>query len=147
MKIRPMTKEDCTIVAEIEAASFSMPWSLAAFEQSAEDERYCSLVAEHDGEILGYCMFIAVLDEAEIPNVCVAEAARKRGVGKQLMLALLKEAEKRGVSSLYLEVRKSNEAAQRLYHSVGFREIGIRKNFYEQPQEDALLMARISDRN
>lgn len=78
MQIRPMTKEDCVQVAAIEATSFSVPWSLKAFTETVEKENFRYFVAEEEGEIIGYCGFLFVLDEAEIPNVCVKSSARKR---------------------------------------------------------------------
>ena len=142
MQIRRMTKEDCADVAAIEAVSFSVPWSLRAFTDTVEKENFRYFVAEENGEILGYCGFLYVLDEAEIPNVCVKESARKQGVGKQMMSALLDEAKKLGLAVLYLEVRESNQAARKLYESLGFVENGIRKNFYEHPVEHAVLMSK-----
>ena len=142
MQIRRMTMEDCVQVAAIEAVSFSMPWSLAAFTDTVEKDNYRYIVAEEEGEILGYCGFIYVLDEAEIPNVCVKETARQQGVGTKIMQRLLEEAKQLGITVLYLEVRKSNTAARRLYESLGFTMNGIRKNFYERPTEDAVLMSK-----
>lgn len=142
MQIRPMTKNDCEQVAAIEAASFSMPWSMKAFTDTVEKENFRYFVAEEAGEILGYCGFLFVLDEAEIPNVCVKASARKQGVGKQMMNALAEEATKLGIHMLFLEVRESNVAARTLYKSLGFSENGIRKNFYEQPVEHAILMSK-----
>ena len=142
MQIRRMTMEDCVQVAAIEAVSFSMPWSLAAFTDTVEKDNYRYIVAEEEGEILGYCGFIYVLDEAEIPNVCVKEAARQQGVGTKIMQRLLEDAKQLGITVLYLEVRKSNTAARRLYESLGFTMNGIRKNFYERPTEDAVLMSK-----
>jgi len=142
MQIRPMTKEDCVQVAVIEAASFSVPWSLNAFTETVEKENFRYFVAEEQGEILGYCGFLFVLDEAEIPNVCVKASARKRGIGKQMMSVLIEEARKLGMAILYLEVRESNTPARTLYKSLGFEENGIRKNFYEHPVEHAVLMSK-----
>ena len=142
MQIRPMEREDCEQVAVIEAASFSMPWSLRAFTDTVEKQNFRYFVAEEAGEILGYCGFLYVLDEAEIPNVCVKESARKRGVGRQMMTVLMEEAKKLGMAVLYLEVRESNQPARGLYKSLGFEENGIRKNFYEQPVENAVLMSK-----
>lgn len=142
MQIRRMMLEDCEQVAAIEAASFSMPWSLRAFTETLSHPGYRYLVAEENGEILGYCGFTYVLDEAEIPNVCVSAQVRGRGIGKALMTALEEMAKELGVGVLYLEVRQSNLPAQRLYHSVGFVENGLRKDFYEQPKEDAILMSK-----
>ena len=142
MQIRPMTKEDCVQVAAIEATSFSVPWSLKAFTETVEKENFRYFVAEEEGEIIGYCGFLFVLDEAEIPNVCVKSSARKRGVGKQMMSVLMEEAKKLGIAVLYLEVRESNTPARALYKSLGFEENGIRKNFYEHPVEHAVLMSK-----
>ena len=142
MQIRPMTMEDCSQVAAIEAASFSMPWSIHAFEDSIGRENYRFFVVEENGEILGYCGFLYVLDEGEIPNVCVKESARQRGIGRQMMEALLEAAKSCGLSVLFLEVRESNQAARRLYESLGFIQNGMRKNFYELPTEDAVLMCK-----
>lgn len=142
MQIRRMTKEDCAQVAAIETMSFSMPWSLHAFTETVDNPNYRFLVAEERGEILGYCGFVYVLDEAEIPNVCVSAEARRRGVGRALMEALIALAEELQIVTLHLEVRQSNVAARNLYRSVGFEEIGIRKNFYELPREDAVLMCK-----
>ena len=142
MQIRPMTIEDCEQVAAIEAASFSVPWSLNAFTETVEKENFRYFVAEENGEILGYCGFIFVLDEAEIPNVCVKASARKSGIGRKMMTVLVEEAKKLGMAVLYLEVRESNTPARKLYRSLGFEENGIRKNFYEHPVEHAVLMSK-----
>lgn len=142
MQIRPMTIQDCEQVAQIEAVSFSVPWSLRAFTETVEKENFRYFVAEESGEILGYCGFLFVLDEAEIPNVCVKASARCRGIGKQMMTVLIEEAKKLGMAMLYLEVRESNAPARALYQSLGFEENGIRKNFYEHPVEHAVLMSK-----
>ena len=142
MQIRNMTAEDCAQVAAIETMSFSMPWSLHAFTEATRNPNYRFLVAEENGEILGYCGFVYVLDEAEIPNVCVSAEARRRGIGRALMNALVEMAAELGIVTLHLEVRKSNLPAQNLYHAIGFEEIGIRKNFYDLPKEDAILVCK-----
>ena len=103
-------------------------------------ENYRYFVAEQNGEILGYCGFIFVLDEAEIPNVCVKVSARKQGIGKQMLTVLEEEAKGLGIKTLYLEVRESNQSARKLYTSFGFEEDGIRRDFYELPKENAVLM-------
>ena len=138
--VRRMKLEDCEQVAVIEAESFSMPWSLQAFQDTIEMKNYRYFVAEQNGEILGYCGFIFVLDEAEIPNVCVKLSARQQGIGKQMLTVLEEEAKGLGITVLYLEVRESNQAARKLYTSLGFEEDGIRRDFYELPKENAVLM-------
>ncbi len=142
MLIRPMTSKDCEQVAEIEAVSFSMPWSKNAFLDAVERKNYHFVVAEENDEVLGYCGFTYALDEAEIPNVCVREDARKRGVGKKMMTSLIDTAKELGISVIYLEVRESNASARHLYESLGFIADGRRKNFYEHPVEDAVLMSK-----
>ncbi len=143
MLIRRMTEEDCIQVAEIESENFSLPWSRADFLKAVQAPGYLYLVAEEQGEILGYCGCIIVLDEAQIPNVCVRQNARKCGIGRKMLQELICEAKKRNAAVLYLEVRQSNTAAKALYRSLGFEEAGLRKNFYERPREDAVLMNRI----
>lgn len=141
MQIRAMQLQDCEQVSVIEAAVFSMSWSLRAFQETVSLENYRYFVAEEDGNILGYCGFTYVLDEAEIPNVCVKEEARGQHIGSKLMEKLIEEARKMQIAVLYLEVRKSNLAARKLYQKLGFCEDGLRRDFYEQPKEDAILMS------
>lgn len=143
MQIRRMTLDDCTEVAKIEKESFSMPWSEKAFLDTVSLHQYYYLVAEDQGKIIGYCGFVFALDEGEIPNVCVASQARRRGVGRAMLQELFLLAKEYHLTKLFLEVRQSNVAARRLYEATGFEQIGIRKGFYELPKEDAVLMQRI----
>lgn len=143
MKLRSMKIEDLDKVTAIEASSFSIPWSKDAFEGAILQDNYCIIVAVSDddeSDILGYCCFYYVMDEAEIPTVCVRNDMRKMGVGTEMLQGLLKKAEELKLSSVYLEVRVSNEPAKGLYKKLGFEESGIRKNFYERPREDAIVM-------
>jgi ribosomal-protein-alanine N-acetyltransferase len=143
MKIRDMTIKDCDKVSEIERASFSMPWSRDNFEGSILQENYCLLVAvpdEDEEDILGYCCFYYVLDEAEIPNVCVREDSRGQGIAFTMMTELMERARTLEVKDMYLEVRKSNTPARELYRKLGFKDVGLRKGFYELPKEDAVIM-------
>lgn len=142
LRIRAMEQKDLDAVVKIEAESFSMPWSRNAFSDTLSLPYYRYLVAEENEEIAGYCGFLFAADEGEIPNVCVAPAARGRGVGTRLMEALCEEAKKCGIAVLFLEVRQSNRAARELYLRSGFQEFGIRKGFYDLPKEDAVLMRK-----
>lgn len=137
-----MEQKDLDAVTKIEAENFSMPWSRNAFSDTLALPYYRYFVAEEEGEVLGYCGFLFAAGEGEIPNVCVASAARRRGVGTSLMEALFEEAKRCGVVDLFLEVRRSNTAAKNLYRYLGFEDIGIRKGFYEFPKEDAILMRK-----
>ncbi len=145
IKIRGMSSDDIPEVAEIERATFSEPWSGKGFAESLAQEYNLFLVAQApDGSILGYCGLYLAVDEAEITNVAVREANRQSGIGDALLGALLREAEQRGARLVYLEVRVSNQAAICLYRKHGFAPFDIRKGFYRWPDEDALVMRRIS---
>ena len=98
------------------------------------------LIAEENGKLLGYVGMMHVLDEGYISNVAVAPEARRRGVAGALIRELLRRAEEKELSFVTLEVRESNAAAIALYERFGFRSVGRRKQYYEAPREDALLM-------
>jgi ribosomal-protein-alanine N-acetyltransferase len=138
--IRRMTLPDVDGVYAIESASFPKPWNREDFvkEMTANAcARY--LVAEEAGEIIGFAGAWIVLDEAHITNIAVTQSCRGRGIGRALTKALLQYAANLGVVYATLEVRKSNETAKRLYQSLGFEYVGVRKRYYEDNGEDALL--------
>ncbi len=140
MTIRQMVPGDVRQVAEIERSTFSIPWSEASFKDTLNREDTLYLVAEAEGEILGYCGLWQSLYEGEIPNVAVKESCRRRGVGKALLEALFLQGEKRGITAYTLEVRVGNSGAILLYEKLGFQAVGIRPGFYEKPKEDAVIM-------
>ena len=139
MIIRPMKEEDVPQAAAIEAASITPPWSEAGF-LSALGEDTQMLVAEEGTKVLGYVNMYISFEEAEITNVATDPAQRGQGIAWALMQESMTQAKERGVERIVLEVRASNTPAIRLYEKCGFRELGIRKNFYEQPREDARIM-------
>lgn len=139
--IRRMTLHDLDAVAAIEAATFPTPWSRESFQQELERNvaaRY--LVAEKNGHVIGYAGAWVILDESHITNIAIAEAERGHGYGRQLTARLLQYISNLGAAYATLEVRRSNERAQNLYISLGFIKLGVRKRYYEDNQEDALLM-------
>lgn len=140
LQIHDMQKEDLGQIAQIEKASFSMPWSEKSFEEALDNPNAFYVVAEEEGRVAGYCGAYLILDEADVNQVAVDSSRRNQGIGKKLMEALLERLEQAGASAVTLEVRKSNQAAIALYESLGFATEGIRKNFYEKPVEDALIM-------
>ena len=140
MIIRRMIPEDVPQVAKIESASFSMPWSEKSFLDSLEREDTVFLVCVEEEQVAGYIGMYISFDEGEITNVAVDSAYRQKGYGYQLMEAARTEAKHRGVLSIFLEVRVSNVPAIALYKKMGFEKLGIRKNFYEHPIEDAIIM-------
>lgn len=141
-QIRRMSAEDVAEVAALEAENFSRPWSLGAFEQLLSDENYVVLVLQEREMLAGYGVLLCAGEEADITNVCTAAPVRGQGVATALLTALMKEGSVRAVKEYFLEVRQGNQAARALYGKMGFREIGIRKDYYEEPRENAVLMKR-----
>lgn len=142
MEIRQMQLDDLEQVMEIENENFSVPWTETGFFTFLIREDTLFLVAQEKEEILGYCGVVMVQDEGDITNVAVKKSWQNQGVGKKLMEELVKPTEQEGVARLFLEVRASNEPALRLYRNMGFVQTGIRKNYYEEPREDGIVMMR-----
>ena len=140
ISIRDMQQEDVGAVAALEAQIFSKPWSRQGFLAALNLENTIFLVAEEDSQIIGYIGMYFSMDEGEITNVAVEPCMRCHGIGGMLIEAMQKEAGQRGLSSIVLEVRISNENAIRLYERNGFVNRGVRKGFYELPKEDAYIM-------
>ncbi len=139
--IRRMTLEDLDAVVAIEAATFAMPWSKDSFYQELTRNvaaRY--LVAEVNGTVIGYAGAWIILDESHITNIAILEGYRGHGYGRKLTEGLMQYLSNLGAAYATLEVRRSNERAQSLYKSLGYVAVGWRKRYYEDNQEDALLM-------
>lgn len=140
VRIRRMTLSDVDGVHAIEAATFPKPWSRKDFVKEMTQNtcaRY--LVTVEDEKIIGFAGAWIVLDEAHITNIAVLKEYRGRGIGRKLTQALLQYCANLGVVYATLEVRKSNAVAQTLYQSLGFEYVGVRKRYYEDNGEDALL--------
>ena len=145
--IRKMCRDDLDAVVRIEAENFSTPWKRSDFEHYLDDPQALFLVAvpgkgqaKKHSAAAGYIGCLYAADEGDITNVSVDADCRRNGIGRELVQTLLTESEQRGCERIFLEVRQSNEAAIRLYRMHGFEEIGVRKNYYQKPAEDALLM-------
>ena len=142
--VRYGEEHDLAAIHAIEVASFGDPWALDGFRDMLDHPRAKVIVAsEADGTVIGYAVAWYVADEAEIANVAVAPAARRRGIGAVLLDRILDIAATFGARSVFLEVRESNEAAQKLYESRRFAVAGRRKAYYRKPSEDALVMRRV----
>lgn len=139
-RIRKMTEADLDRVVELERETFSLPWTKDGFLAALEMPKNCFLVTEDEEGVQGYCGYYQVLDEAEIMNVCISAKKRGKGLGSAMMKELLSCAKANDAKSILLEVRVSNASAIHVYESVGFQSVGVRKGFYEQPVEDALIM-------
>lgn len=140
IRIEFMQPQDLEEVADIEKATFSLPWSKKGFASSLEMTDTLYLCAFKNEKLAGYCGMLMVLDEGEITNVAVKENNRGQNIGTLMLQRLLQEGSKRGITRFLLEVRESNEAAIHLYEKLGFAKAGKRRNFYEQPIEDAVIM-------
>ena len=138
--IRRMTMADVDGVAAVEAATFPTPWSRDAFASEMRNVAARYLVAEKDGQVIGYAGAWIILDESHITNIAVLKEARGQGIGRALTAGLLRYLANLGAAYATLEVRKSNEIAQNLYKSLGFIKLGVRKRYYEDNGEDALIM-------
>ena len=143
--IREMQKADLSQVCVIEKENFSLPWSEKSFEDSMGREDTVFLVALQGEMVVGYVGCYCIAGEGEITNVAVKESHRKMGIGGALLEELYKKGKSLDTTEFFLEVRKSNEAAISLYTRQGFVKEGIRKNFYEQPVEDAVIMWKRSE--
>jgi [ribosomal protein S18]-alanine N-acetyltransferase len=139
-----MKKEDLDQVLTIEQTSFSMPWSRNLFLSEFRSRQVSNLmVALADGpsrRVIGFIVFWTVEDEMHILNLAVVPAFRRQGIAKKLVQAALARASQKGSKRAFLEVRASNAAAQKLYSSLGFTGTSIRRDYYDQPVEDAVVM-------
>lgn len=138
--IRRMTMADVDGVAAVEAATFPTPWSRDAFVSEMKNVAARYLVAEVDGKVVGFGGAWVILDESHITNIAILKEYRGLGMGRALTQALLQYLSNLGAAYATLEVRKSNEVAQSLYVSLGFVKLGVRKRYYEDNQEDAIIM-------
>ena len=143
LAFRQMVPEDADAVARVEAASFPVPWSRESFWREASNEHTCYVLVcdETAAEpVIGYAGCWILAGEAQITNVEILPAYRGRGIGTQLMAAVIEAAKERGATAMTLEVRPSNAPALALYHHYGFREAGRRKGYYSDNGEDAIIM-------
>ncbi len=138
--LRAATLGDIPALVAIERASFSDPWDTRAFVSLLSAAASHVQVATEQERVVGYAALVLAADEAELANLAVADAARGRGVGRQLLSWAMARARDAGASAMYLEVRESNTVARALYGSAGFDEIGRRRRYYRDPDEDALVM-------
>ena len=136
--------EQCHVpqIAEIEKKSIPQPWSEAAFAAALADEKAVTLAAFCEDVLCGFITGVYLLDTADIYSVAVSENYRKKGVGKFLLEEFF-SALPDEVQAVNLEVRESNSPAIKLYEKTGFQSVGLRKNFYRDPRENAVLMTKI----
>lgn len=142
MTITEMTLWHVPQVAALERLCFSDPWSETSVASELDNELSTWLVAEEEGLVLGYVGSQTVLDETDMMNIAVHPDYRRRGIAAALIEALVFSLKVRGSRSLKLEVRTSNHPAIALYEGMGFVRLGLRKNYYRNPKEDALILGK-----
>ncbi len=142
MELRRMEEKDLEQVTAIEAATFSMPWSKDAFLESMNNPSHVYIVACENDIIYGYCGMWGIAGEGQINNVAVRKEMRGQGTGYAMIQYLLEEGKKQGLEAFTLEVRESNAAAIHVYEKAGFKNVGVRKEFYDKPKENAVIMWR-----
>lgn len=141
VSIRLMEERDLDAIMEVETQCFTLPWSREAFYNELHQNRFAYyLVLEEDGKVIGYCGAWLVVDEAHITNIAVLPAYQGKGFGEVLLSSMIAECKERAIERMTLEVRASNHVAQGLYKKLGFTEGAIRKNYYSDNQEDAIVM-------
>lgn len=146
MILREMLVEDLDQVMEIEKDLFHVPWTREGYFTFLTKENTMFLVVEEKEQILGYCGLLMVLDEGDVTNVAVRRDRQREGIGNFLMESMIRLAKEQGIIKIHLEVRQSNDTAIRLYERLGFTRDGIRRNYYENPVENAILMTRGPER-
>lgn len=130
-------------VLEIEHLSFTNPWTREMYESELANSRVSRVYTlREDGRVLGFCSLWLILDELHINNLAIHPDARGRGLGTRLLGRVLEEGARDGARRATLEVRRSNDAARRLYRRMGFELVGTRRNYYSSPVEDALILWR-----
>ncbi len=140
MTLREMTVDDLDQVMELEEDLFTPPWTREGYFTFLTRPDTLFVVVEEKGEILGYAGALLVLNEGDVLSVGVKRSRQREGIGHFLVESLILLAGEQGVHTLFLEVRQSNEEAIRLYERCGFVRNGIRKNYYTEPVENAVLM-------
>ena len=142
MTITKMRPEHASQVAELEKLCFSDPWSEKSVASELENELALWLVALEGETLAGYVGSQTVMGETDMMNIAVAPAFRRQGIARELIQALVRDLKERASHSLTLEVRASNAPARALYDMLGFQQVGLRRNYYHNPKEDALILRK-----
>lgn len=142
MMIMKMTQCHVSQIADLEKICFNDPWSENSIASELDNRLSHWLVALDDEKVVGYVGSQTVLGETDMMNIAVHPAYRKKGIATELIEALIQVLKERGSHSLMLEVRESNNPAKELYLKMGFELVGIRKNYYRNPKENALILRK-----
>lgn len=140
MQCRLMQQQDIESAYQIELENYEYPWSLPVFTETCENSEYNLVICSGDGEVVGFLLLMLVMDECQILNFAIRKDKHRKGYGKYLLQYAIKYMPKQ-IEKIWLEVRQSNIGAQQLYELLGFKKMGIRKNYYQHKgkNEDAML--------
>jgi ribosomal-protein-alanine N-acetyltransferase len=141
--VRKMTDHDLERIMEIEVESFSLPWSKQSYIAELKNKFANYMVCDCEGKVAGYGGIWVVFEDAHITNIAIARDYRGTGLGKALMLELEKTARNKRALRIMLEVRPSNHTARHMYESLGFTDTGVRKAYYSDNGEDAIIMTKL----
>lgn len=142
VSIRRMTEADASAVASISTAAIQDSWTEKAFIDIVQNPVYLNLVAKTNDIIIGYISVSMAADEADITNIAVDSRYRRNGIADKLLQCTFEYASNEGINKIFLEVRQSNLPAIALYEKNDFITLGIRKNYYSNPKEDAIIMQK-----
>ena len=141
MEIRRMTLDDLPAVIELDSLSFTLPWPERSFRFELTDNPASRCwVVEQDGKVVGMIVAWMLTDEAHIATIATHPEHRRHGIARKLLMYALRYMSKEGAVTSFLEVRESNTAAQEMYHQFGYEDVGRRKRYYKDTNEDAILM-------
>lgn len=139
--VRNAVEADIDAIAALEKENFSDAWTTRSIFDSFHQKQAFIISAEKDRTLAGYCIVYFALDEAEVARIAVDASCRRQGVGRELLDQVQQRCQEKGISHLLLDVRESNHTARAFYRDYGFGIDGIRKNFYDSPKENAVLMS------
>ncbi len=140
--LRNMNENDVKEIADLESKTFTDAWSENSVYDTFCQKQAFIVVAEQDEKMIGYCISYFVLDEGEIARIAVDVSWRRQGVGREILEQVEKICAEKDITKLLLDVRESNVAARKFYARYGFCEDGVRKDFYDKPKENAVLMSK-----
>ncbi len=146
LTLRKTTREDIPSIFAIEQASFVSPWNVHTFLTTLHNRRSCNITARCNGEIVGYCFSLGMKNMVHLLNLAVHPDFRRQGIARRLLHEIFSFARSHGKSYVFLEVRKSNDSAKRLYTSVGFTHVSTWQRYYSDSGEDASIMVKRLER-
>ena len=137
-----MIEDDINSIVDLERKTFTDAWTEQSIQGTFLQNQAFIVVGEMDDQIVGYCIMYYVLDEGEIARIAVDGSQRRQGIGRKILDEVKKACLEKGISRILLDVRESNTSARDFYESYGFQVDGVRKNFYDFPKENAILMSK-----